>query len=51
MYESDLENYLERAILLAPCFGISSIGEAKKSDQGDIGKANYVVEEMEKLAS
>ena len=42
-YESELENYLERAILLAPCFGVSGDELAKRL------YADYFVNEMKKL--
>ena len=48
-YEFELQNYLERAVLLAPCFGISGVDQGKKSGQGLVGKAEYIVDEMEKL--
>ena len=30
-FESEMEKYLERVVLLAPCFGYSSTGENKSS--------------------
>ena len=40
-FESEMEKYLERVVLLAPCFGYSSSGE-NKSSQGSLYRAGHI---------
>ena len=49
-YEAQLDNYLERVVLLAPCFGLSGEGQGKKSDgDSEIFKAGYLKNELAKM--
>ena len=42
-FESEMEKYLERVILLAPCFGYASIGDFdNQTPVDDIGRAGYI---------
>ena len=40
-FESEMEKYLERVVLLAPCFGYSSSGKNKASE-GSLYRAGYI---------
>ena len=42
-FESEAEKYLERVILLAPCFGYSASGESKSDPAG------YIKNELAKV--
>ena len=49
-HEAELSEYLERVVLLAPCFGISGDGSTKKdSINSDVYAAGKLREELEKL--
>ena len=45
-FESEMAKYLERVVLLAPCFGYSSSGATKQSAGGALEAAGYIKGEL-----
>ena len=45
-FESEVAKYLERLVLLAPCFGYSTGGETKASAGGALEAAGYIIGEL-----
>ena len=48
-FESEMDKYLERVVLLAPCFGYSSDGTSKASAGGALDAAGIIKGELEKV--